>query len=169
MDPTPMTITACTKRVEALFQGHIIADSGQAKLVREDGREDVHYFPKADVEMEKLVATDHATRDALKGVARYWTVARDGQMIENGAWSYDEPPAGAEALRGLIAFRPDIVEIHVLDRDPDRMWRQEDKIGEYIRHTDSGSGRSQEERWPANVSQPDGETGEFDEDDPRAL
>ena len=169
MDPAPgsMSITACAKRVEALFEGHIIANSGQARVVRRHGKAEVHYFPKADVEMAALVATGHTADDPLAGKARYWTIVRDARVIENAAWSYDEPMAGAEALRDMIAFRPDVVEIHVLDKDPDRVWRQEDRIGEYIRHTDSGSGRSQEERWPANVSQPDGETGELDEDDPR--
>jgi hypothetical protein len=31
-----------------------------------------------------------------------------------------------------------------------------DEVGDVVRHTDSGSGASQAEHWPANVDGPDG-------------
>jgi uncharacterized protein (DUF427 family) len=162
MDETPngpvrrdLSITPCGERVQALHHGHLVADSPAAVLVRAAGEPDTFYFPREDVEMSQMSPTDYTTTSSL-GTASYWTLSRDGQIWENGVWAYENPAKGAEELQGLVAFRPDIVEIHIVGHNEgDTAWKREaDKMGDYIRHTDSGSGSSQQEHWAPTAHVP---------------
>ena len=63
------------------------------------------------------------------------------------------PPYDAvAAIRGHLAFYPDAVEIVEIDDGEDA-----DTIRDIIEHTDSGSGRSQLETWPATATVPHSE------------
>lgn len=160
----PLSITHCPRRVEALYHGHIIADSDCALVLQEDGKQ-TYFFPREDVMMDVLAPEAHTAHCNYKGDARYWRIFRDGKFAEHGAWSYDNPYPAAEELRGMIAFDPDWVTVHIDDKGDVRASAQHDKIGEYIRHTDSGSGRSQEAPWPPTVARPDPESGELEDDE----
>ena len=150
---TPFSIRKFAGSVQALHRGHLIADSDAAILVK-DGPAEVFFFPMKDVEMEQMSETDYSTQHPHFGRARYWTLSRDGKIWENGVWSYAEPAPGAEDLQGMVAFRPDVVEIHLVEPERDEMAREQEKMGESIRHTDSGSGLSQEQPWQSNVTMP---------------
>jgi uncharacterized protein (DUF427 family) len=160
MDETPKRISRTAsmelmpQRVEALHAGHIVADSAHAVLVREAGQPDLYFFPRQDVEMEALIPTAHRTQSGF-GEARYWSLNRDAQIHENGAWSYEHPEHGCEEIADMVAFAPSVVNIHIVDPERDRMWKAEaERMGDYIRHTDSGSGSSQQEHWAPNVFVP---------------
>ncbi|MFN3857160.1 MAG: DUF427 domain-containing protein [Caulobacter sp.] len=103
-------------RVRALFEGHEIADTADALVLREGDYPPVVYFPREDVEMAVLRKTDHTTRCPHKGVASYYTIYRDRQIIENAAWSYESPIEGAELIAGRIAFYPEHVDIQAGDQ-----------------------------------------------------
>lgn len=148
-------------RVRALFHGHLLADTEAAVLVRQAGQPDRVYFPRESVEMEALVATQAVGA----GQARVFTIYRDATVTENAAWSFEAPDAGAEELSGMITFDPALVSIEQ-EAAQDALWDAEAaKMSEYIRHTDSGSGRSQDEPWPANVSVPGDLLGEDEQKD----
>ena len=38
----------------------------------------------------------------------------EGVLAENAVWSYEDPIAGMEAIRGRLAFYPDQVEVYEL-------------------------------------------------------
>jgi len=159
-----LSVHRSARRVEALFHGHIIADSARAMLLKEADLPDAWYFPIEDVAMEFLQREDHAEHCNYKGDRIYWRIFRDGKFAEHGAWSYPNPYPAADDLREMITFDADWVTIHVDEHAEDRIFAASDEIGEYIRHTDSGSGRSQESPWPANVRRPDPESGEIEDD-----
>jgi len=52
----------------------------------------------------------------------------------------------------MVAFNPDYVDIEI--DQPQRVATESPVIDDYIRHTDSGSGRSQEETWDPTVGRP---------------
>ena len=54
MEPTP-------KRVRVVFNGETIADSKRVLIMHETKHVPVYYFPMADVRMDLMEATDHAT------------------------------------------------------------------------------------------------------------
>jgi len=100
-------------RVRALFAGHEIADSAAALVLKEGDYPPVVYFPRADIEMGVLRPTDRTTRCPFKGDASYFTIYRDGEIVENAAWSYETPIEGASLIAGYIAFYPQHVQIEI--------------------------------------------------------
>jgi uncharacterized protein (DUF427 family) len=143
----PITVSFNPKRVRALYQGHVIADTAAALTLKEASYPAVQYFPRDDVEMGYLSRTDHASHCPYKGDAAYYTILMDGQFAENAVWTYEAPYPAMAQIKDHLAFYPDKVEIYELDEDgPD--------IRAVVEHTDDGSGRSQAEHWPPNVSEP---------------
>ena len=148
----PITITASPKRVRVLYEGHLIADTPRALVLREASYPAVLYIPREDVAMDFLARTTHSSHCPYKGDASYYNIVRDGRFAENAVWSYEDPyPAMAE-IKDCLAFYPNQVEIEELEQ-------VEGAGGETIRdiveHTDSGSGNSQLEHWKTNVEGPE--------------
>lgn len=114
------------KRLRVEFGGETIADSTDARMLRETRHHVAYYFPQSDVRMDLLAATDHSTHCPHKGDASYWTVAVDGKTAENAAWSYREPFPHLSAIKDYIAFYwhkmdhwyEEAEEIFVHPRDP---------------------------------------------------
>ena len=145
----PITITGNPRRVRALFEGHVIAETRAALTLQEANYPPVQYFPRADVAMEFLGRTTHTSHCPYKGDASYFTISRDGRVAENKVWVYEEPYDAVAAIRGHLAFYPDAVEIVEIDDG-----ETADTLRDIIEHTDSGSGQSQLERWPATATVP---------------
>ena len=145
----PITITLNPNRVRALYQGHVIADSGHALMLKEASYKAVPYFPREDVDMDFLSRTELGTYCPYKGNASYYSIARDGEIAENAVWTYEDPYPAMERIKDCLAFYPNHVEIHEIDESV-----SPEVIRDVIEHTDSGSGRSQLDHWPANVSVP---------------
>jgi uncharacterized protein (DUF427 family) len=101
-------------RIQALFEGEIIAETTAALTMEEANHEPVVYFPRADVRMDRLTRTDHDTFCPFKGHASYWTIEAGGKRAENAAWSYEEPYDEVAGIRDNIAFYADKVEINRL-------------------------------------------------------
>ena len=106
----PITIAPNPKRVRVTFNGRVIADTRRALTLREASYRAVQYIPRADVDMTLLERTAHASHCPYKGDASYFTLAVDGRVSDNAAWSYEAPyPAMAE-IEGCLAFYPGRVE-----------------------------------------------------------
>jgi uncharacterized protein (DUF427 family) len=99
-----MYIEPCHKWIRALVGGETIADTRHALMVSESGHQPVYYFPPEDVRSDLLEPSDRHTRCPKKGEASYHTIRAGGKVVEAGAWYYPEPLAGAEPIRGMIAF-----------------------------------------------------------------
>ncbi len=162
----PITIERAPTTVRVLFEGHEIADSDDVLVLREASYPPVYYFPRDDVRMLFLRRTDKVTHCPYKGDASYFTIYRDANVIENAVWSYEDPFPSVGQIGNRVAFYPEHVEFQ-LGQSVAAQAEGLD-VGEVIRHTDSGSGRSQAEHWPANVDMPDPEKIEREIDDPRA-
>ena len=140
----PITIHLNPKRVQVLYGGHLIADTRRALALKEASYPVVFYIPREDVEGAVLSRTAHSTHCPYKGDASYYTLSRDGVVAENAVWSYEDPYPAMEQIRRYLAFYPTMVEISEIDEDADPRL-----IADAIEHTDSGSGSSQREHWPA--------------------
>ena len=95
-------------RVRVTFRGEVIADSREAILLEESKYPPVYYLPRKDVKMDRLARSSHRTHCPFKGDASYFSF-KDGP--ENAIWSYEQPHDGVAAIRELLAFYPDKVEI----------------------------------------------------------
>ncbi len=92
----------------------VIAESRKALVLREDGYSPVYYLPRQDVAMEFLDRSDKITHCPHKGDAQRFHVVGVSSRIENGAWSYETPKPGAEAIAGYLAFYPEQMAIEAV-------------------------------------------------------
>ena len=114
------------RRVRVRFNGEWIADSTRAHLLFETRHLPIYYFPRADVRMDLLRATEHHSYCPYKGTASYWSIAVGDRSSENAVWGYPEPFAEVAAIEDYVAFYWDRVdhwfeeddEIFVHARDP---------------------------------------------------
>lgn len=151
----PITIRPATKRWRVLFHGHLLADSGDALVLQEASYPPVVYFPREDVQMAYLQRTDHATYCPYKGDAAYYTLVRDGEVVDNAVWTYETPYPAMTAIAGRLAFYPQHVEQYEVEEAlVERAPRPASEVDDAVLHTDSGSGNPQRERWPPNVPGP---------------
>ena len=63
--------------------------------------------------MELLEPSEKKTRCAYKGVASYWHVRVGDTLHEDLAWTYAEPERDGRAIRGLICFFNERVDLEV--------------------------------------------------------
>jgi uncharacterized protein (DUF427 family) len=153
----PITLEPAKKRWRALFAGHVIADTNDALILKEEGHSPVVYFPRKDVAMEYMSRTTRSTQCPYKGEASYYTIVMDGQFAENAVWSYEEPYAAMEPITGRLAFYPNQVEVYEVDDKAVNKHPRHEDIDEIVLHTDAGDGHSQREHWPPNVEPPEDE------------
>ena len=98
-------------RVQVKYKGEPIAESRDALVMHEGTYAPVYYLPRADVKMERLARTSHRTHCPFKGDASYYSF-KGGP--ENAVWSYETPFDEMLAIKDLLAFYPDKVEIKEL-------------------------------------------------------
>ena len=84
--------------------GAVLAESKTALELSEGSLPEVIYFPRADVAMEFLDATDHSSHCPHKGDASYFSIVTMNRTLENGAWSYESPKDGVDRIKDHIAF-----------------------------------------------------------------
>lgn len=101
------TITPVPGTVVVRAGGAVLAETSKALLLREEGRDPVHYFPRADVGMEFLDRSETRTTCPHKGEATHWNIVTKSTTLHDAAWSYDEPLDGAAEIAGHLAFYPD--------------------------------------------------------------
>lgn len=86
--------------VKAVYEGKTIALS--SRTVEVEGH---HYFPPEGVHKQLLQASDQRTTAPDKGEAIFYNIIHNGNVINNTAWSYQEPTQDAQHIKGYIAFQ----------------------------------------------------------------
>lgn len=86
--------------------GAVLGESANALELIEGNMPAVIYFPREDIAMAFLDATDHKTHCPKKGDASYYSIVTKSTTLENAAWSYEAPLEGAERIKGHLAFYP---------------------------------------------------------------
>ena len=113
--PRPPRIESSTRRVRVIVDGQTIAESTRAVRVLETSHPPVWYIPPQDVRMEQLASSATATVCEFKGTTSYWTLRSGDRVVEDVAWSYEEPIEGFAPLRGYLAFYPSRVDACYVD------------------------------------------------------
>ncbi|MGI9353913.1 MAG: DUF427 domain-containing protein [Rhizobiaceae bacterium] len=92
----------------------VVAESGDAVWLMEAGKTlypPVIYLPTGDLKVA-LVSEDKTTHCPLKGDASYFSLPGDEDAKEF-AWSYEDPLAFSQPIKGLIAFYRDKVTVEI--------------------------------------------------------
>jgi uncharacterized protein (DUF427 family) len=113
----PISVTPTKERVTASVDGKLIADSREALTLQEAAYPPVQYIPRKDVDMTQLQRSAHQTYCPYKGECSYFSIPAGGERMVNAVWSYEAPYAAVSAIRDLLAFYPDRVDIIEIDSD----------------------------------------------------
>jgi len=89
-----------------LIGDQVVAEAEQAVLLSETGYPVRAYIAREDIRAP-IAPSEKTSFCPFKGDASYWTVAG----LEDVAWSYEEPKAEVDAIRGRLAFYPDRVTV----------------------------------------------------------
>ena len=115
-DPyTRIDVLRTSHRVRVRAHGALVAESSRPRMLIESGLPARWYLPREDVRMDLLEPSSRTTRCPYKGIAHYWSLRTDGRLEEDVVWTYPEPLHDAEAVRGLLCFFDDRVDLEVQD------------------------------------------------------
>ena len=106
----PITIENNPNRVVISVGGQVLADTSNALTLREAKYPDIHYIPRADIDMAKLVRTAHTTYCPFKGDCSYYSIPLGGAQSVNAVWTYEHPHAAVAEIKNYLAFYPDRVD-----------------------------------------------------------
>ena len=91
--------------------GAVIGESTNALTLQEGDYDPVTYFPRADIAMAFLDASDKRTTCPHKGEASYFSIVTRSSTLRDAAWSYEDPKPDVAAIRGHIAFYPSEIAV----------------------------------------------------------
>jgi uncharacterized protein (DUF427 family) len=101
-----------SRHVVASAEGVVLADTTRARALFETGLPTRWYVPREDVRVE-LEPSDLHTECAYKGVASYFSMRAGDELLENVAWTYPEPRHDATAVRDLVCFFNEAVDLEI--------------------------------------------------------
>ena len=137
-----MHFEASTRHVKVVFAGVTVADTRRALVLHETRLPPVYYLPREDVRLDLAERTDYHTHCPFKGNASYWTLRVGDQEAENALWSYEEPLAEAEPIRGYVAFYRNRMEA----------WYEEGEEGYDEEYDEGGEGGAALQRTESEMS-----------------
>ena len=85
--------------VKATWKGAVLAESDETRVV-----EGNHYFPPEAVNWDYFSESERTTVCPWKGTANYYDVEVDGESNRSAAWTYHDPSAAANHIKGYVAF-----------------------------------------------------------------
>lgn len=86
--------------------GAVLGESNGALELLEGDLDPVIYFPRSDIAMAFLDATDKVTHCPHKGDAAHFSIVNKSSVTENAAWSYEDPISAMAEIKGYVAFYP---------------------------------------------------------------
>src|SRR4051794_2307191 len=95
LEPSP-------RRIRGVTGGETVVDSRSARMLHEHGSLPIYIFPREEVRTDLLDPSATRTSSGNKGEARWWHLRVGSEPIEDAAWEWHEPPAGAPPLAGLL-------------------------------------------------------------------
>ncbi len=106
----PITLAHNPNKIRVKLGGEVIAETTRAVTLKEASYPPVHYIPRADVKMNLLQRSQHATHCPYKGDAAYYSVEAGGRKAPNAVWTYEKPYPAVSQIESHLAFYPDRVD-----------------------------------------------------------
>ena len=112
---TPPRLRGVYGYVELIFNGVVIADSVETKMVLETRCPPIIYFPRDDVKLEYLTPSYLTAECKWKGRAQFVIVDIADRRIENAGWYYPEPEPLYTELKNHISFYTHLMDACYFD------------------------------------------------------
>lgn len=106
-----ITIRPATGTWVVRAAGAVIGETQNALELREGDYAPVIYFPRGDIAMAFLDASDTTTHCPHKGDASYITIVAKSGPLTDAGWSYTAPNDAVSAIKGHIAFNHEKVAV----------------------------------------------------------
>jgi uncharacterized protein (DUF427 family) len=106
----PISIEPNPAHVVVRVAGKVIVNTRSALILQEASYPPVLYLPRSDADLSLLQRTDHATYCPYKGDCSYYSIPLGGAKSINAVWTYEEPYAAVEAIKGYLAFYRDRID-----------------------------------------------------------
>lgn len=111
----PIAISKCPATVIVRRDVLRIAQTRNALTLTEASYPPVQYIPCGDVDMSRLVRSQHTTYCPYKGEANYYSIPALGDAGMNAVWAYETPFEAVGEIAGHLAFYPNCVAVEVAD------------------------------------------------------
>ncbi|MDQ2091560.1 DUF427 domain-containing protein [Marimonas arenosa] len=99
-----ITVTAAPGTWVVRAGGAVLGETKNALELVEGDYPPVIYFPREDIAMAFLDATDHSTHCPWKGDASYFSIVTKSTTLENAVWSYENPTEEVARIKDHLAF-----------------------------------------------------------------
>ncbi len=94
--------------------GAVLGESKNALELTEADFPPVIYFPREDIGMAFLDASERSSHCPYKGDARYYSIVGSDGVLKDAAWSYEAPIETTAEIAGHLAFYTDRVAVERL-------------------------------------------------------
>ena len=84
--------------------GAILGETADALELSEGSYPPVLYFPRGDIAMAFLEATEKTSHCPHKGDASYYSIVTKSTVLTDRVWSYEAPLPAVSAIKGYLAF-----------------------------------------------------------------
>lgn len=84
--------------------GAVLGETTEALELTEGDYPPVIYFPRGDIAMAFLDASDETSHCPHKGDASYYSVVTKSRTLKNAVWSYENPHEAVAGIKGYLAF-----------------------------------------------------------------
>ena len=84
--------------------GAVLGESTNALELTEGDYPAIIYFPREDIAMEFLDASDKTTTCPWKGDASYFSIVTKSTVLKDAVWSYETPKEAVAAIKDHLAF-----------------------------------------------------------------
>jgi uncharacterized protein (DUF427 family) len=112
--PNPYHRVDCrptNRRLRVVVAGTTLVDTTDTVIVFETALAPVLYVDSSLVRTDLLRRSDTTTYCNYKGHATYWSAAIGESVVEDVAWSYDDPPPETLPIKGYFSFDPTRAEV----------------------------------------------------------
>lgn len=100
------------------LDGALVTHSRQALFVKLGEKPGRLFIPKSEILEGALIPNAHRTTDPEFGEAQHYDLQGAGQIYENAAWSFVEPPASLARVKNCVTF--DLKCINLTQERPGR-------------------------------------------------
>lgn len=102
--PRPAVCEVFKGSLAVIHKDVILARTTRAYRTLETSHPPTYYFPPQDLDMGMLVKNGHQTFCEWKGMASYFDVHFNGEVISCAAWTYHQPSRLFSAIENYVSF-----------------------------------------------------------------